>query len=173
MMLSLPIAKKIFRDYKKAADAKDANSMFHVGVCYSVGYGVSKNEKKALGWCVEAAKVGSLDAMLYLAENCEIGEIPVSAEMVFAWYHDAAKSGHVRAMWKVVCCYFRAQGTKKNVVESSSWKFRYNNQRRIVSISEALVHIDETLLHRAARIMLRMGHTRVNPGHFNGNHYTK
>src|SRR3954467_5421211 len=101
MMLSPSIAGKIFRNYKKAADAGDANSMFHVGVCYSVGYGVSKDEKKALEWCIKAAKVGSLDAMLYLAENCDIGELPVSAEMSFAWYHDAAKSGHLRAIWKV------------------------------------------------------------------------
>src|SRR3954463_5820059 len=109
MLLSAPIAKKIFRNYKKAADAKDtkdANSMFHVGVCYSVGYGVTKDEKKALEWCVDAAKVGSLDALFYLAENCEIGEVPVPAEVAFAWHHKAAKEGHLRAMWKVVYCYF-------------------------------------------------------------------
>src|SRR3954471_23875868 len=102
MMLSTSIAKKIFRNYKKAADAKDVDSMFHVGVCYSVGYGVAKDNKRAIEWCVNAAEVGSLDAMSYLAENWEIGDIPVSAEMALAWYHNAAKTGHLGAMWKVI-----------------------------------------------------------------------
>src|SRR4051812_46387266 len=111
MMLSTSIAKKIFRNYKKAADANDANSMFHVGVCYSVGYGVAKNEKEALKWCVEAAKVASFEAKTYLAENCEIGEISVSAEMAFAWYREVAEADHLKAMWKVICCYFHGHGT--------------------------------------------------------------
>src|SRR3954463_13142905 len=125
MMLSTSIAVKIFRNYKKAADAKDANSMFHVGVCYSVGYGVKKDEKKALEWCVEAAKVGSLDAKTYLAENCEIGEIPVSAEIAFAWYREVAKADHLKAMWKVICCYFHGYGTNKDAVECNFWNQRY------------------------------------------------
>src|SRR3954471_12580094 len=151
MTLSTSIAKNIFRNYKKAAKTGDANSMFHVGVCYSVGYGVAKDEKEALEWCVKAAKVGSLDAKTYLAENCEIGEIPVSAEMAFTWYHAVAKTGHLKAMWKVICCYFHGHGTKKDAVESSSWKQCYNIQMRISSPSEALVNIGETMLHRAVR----------------------
>src|SRR4051794_3211702 len=106
MILSTSIAKKIFRNYKKAADAKDADSMFHVGVCYSVGYGVAKDEKMALKWCVDAIKAGSLDAKHYLAENCEIGEISVPTEEAFAWYLDAAETYHLKAMWKVICYYF-------------------------------------------------------------------
>src|SRR3954467_6415975 len=107
MMLSKSIAKKIFHNYKKAADAKDADSMFQVGVCYSVGYGVAaKDEKKALKLCAEAAEVGSLDAKSYLAENWEIGEIPVSAEKAFDWYREAAEANHLKATWKVICCYF-------------------------------------------------------------------
>src|SRR3954454_4392495 len=107
MALSTPIAERIFRNYKKAASSKvqkDANAMFHVGVCYSVGYGIAKDEKKALEWCVDAAEGGSLDAKSYLAENYDIGEIPVSAEKAFAWYLDAAEAYHLKAMWKVVCC---------------------------------------------------------------------
>src|SRR4051812_18512717 len=150
-MLSKPIAEKIFRNYKKAADAKDTNSMFLTGVCYSVGYGVTKDEKKALEWCVEAAKAGSPDALFYLTENCEIGEMPVSAEMAFAWYHDAARAGHHRAMWKVVCCYFHGHGTKKSPVECCYWKRQYNDQLGIAPISESLVYIGETSLHRAVR----------------------
>src|SRR3954462_6670925 len=125
MMLSMPIAKKIFRNYKRAAEAveaKDADSMFHLGMCYSVGYGVTKDEKKALEWCVNAAKVGSLDAKIYLAENYEIGEILVSSELAFTWYHDAAAAGYPGAMWKVVCCYFQGYGTKRNAGELGYWR---------------------------------------------------
>src|SRR5215218_2746718 len=112
MLRSTSIAAKIFRNYEKAVgakdakDAKDANAMFNVGVCYSTGYGVPKDENKALEWCVAAVEAGSMDALFYLAENCEIGKIPISAEMAFTWYHDAAKAGHLGAIWKVVCCYF-------------------------------------------------------------------
>jgi Ankyrin repeats (3 copies) len=151
MMLSTSIAKKIFRNYKKAADAKNADSMFHVGVCYSVGYGIAKDEKMALKWCVDAAKAGSLDAKHYLAENCEIGEISVPAEEAFAWYHDAAETYHLKAMWKVICYYFHGYGTEKNAAKSSSWKHRYNIRIGDTSTSEALVHVGETLLYRAVR----------------------
>jgi hypothetical protein len=150
-MLSKPVAEKIFRNYKKAADAKDANSMFHLGMCYSVGYGVTKDSRKALEWRVKAAKVGSLDAKIYLGENYEIGEIPVSSEMAFTWYHDAAKAGYLGAMWKVVCCYFRGYGTEKNAEELGYWRHRYNTRTRDTLISEASVRLSETLLHRTVR----------------------
>lgn len=152
MLRSTSIANKIFRSYQKAASGNDANAMFNIGACYSTGYGVQKNENEALKWCVKAAKAGSPDALFYLAENYEIGEIPVSAEMAFTWYHDAAKAGHLGAIWKVVCCYFLGYGTEKNAVECCNWKNCYNQQKKIDSRSEARVHIDETLLHRAVRI---------------------
>src|SRR5436305_667773 len=149
MTLSTPIAKKIFRNYKKAAtaNAKDVNSMFHVGVCYSVGYGVTKDEKEALEWCVKAAKSGSLEALFYLAENHEIREIPVPVDMAFAWYQDAATAGHLRAMCKVICCYFQGYGTEKDALKLGHWRHLYNIQTRAVPTSEASIHIDETLLH--------------------------
>ena len=118
------IAKRIFSNYEKAAKAKNANAnaMFNVGACYSTGYGVPKDENKALEWCVNAAKAGSLDALFYLAENCKIGEISVSAETAFTWYHNAAEAGHLGAIWKVVCCYFYGYGTEKDTVKSCFWK---------------------------------------------------
>src|SRR4051794_28184661 len=69
LRLSTSIAKRIFRNYKKAADKNDADSVFHVGVCYSVGYGVAKDEKKALEWCICVADIGSLGAKSFLAAN--------------------------------------------------------------------------------------------------------
>src|SRR3954469_9934382 len=152
MLRSTSIAERIFRNYEKAAKAGDGKAMFNVGACYSTGYGVPKDENMAVEWCVKAAKVGSLDALCYLAENCEIGKIPVPAEMAFTWYHDAAEAGHLSAIWKVVCCYFCGYGTEKNAVECGNWKDRYNRQKKIDSTSEAQVHIDESLLHRAVRV---------------------
>src|SRR4051812_12937782 len=121
MLRSTSIAKKIFRTYEKAG-ANNANAMFNVSTCYSTGYGVPKDNGKALEWCVKAAEAGSLDALFYLAENCEIGKILVSAEMAFTWYHNAAEADHLGAIWKVVCCYFYGYGTEKNAVESGIWK---------------------------------------------------
>jgi TPR repeat protein len=151
MLLSTSIAKRIFRNYEKAAKANDREAMFNIGACYSTGYGVSKDENMAVEWCVKAAKVGSLEALFYLAENCEIGRIPVPAEMAFTWYHDAAKAGHLGAIWKVVCCYFCGYGTEKNAVECGNWKDLYNHQKDIDLTSEVWMHINETLLHQCGK----------------------
>src|SRR4051812_17079452 len=129
MKLSEPMAKKIFRSYKKSADAKDTNFMLRVGKCYSAGYGVTKDKTKALEWCVDAAKVGSEDAMIYLADNWEIGEIPIVAETVFSWYLTAAKNNHLKAMYKVIYCYFDGSGTEKDEVKCGHWISRYDTQR--------------------------------------------
>ena len=67
---------------------------------------------------VKAAEGRSLDTMSYLAENYEIGEMPVSAEMEFGWYHRAARTNHLKAMCKVTCYYIHGHGNEKNGIES-------------------------------------------------------
>src|SRR3954467_3543709 len=110
----ISITDSFFRNSEKVAKAGNETEMLRVGACYSTGYGVPKDENMAVEWCVNAAKAKSLDSLFYLAENCEIGKIPVPAEMAFTWYHDAAKAGHLGAMWKVICCYSCGYGTEKN-----------------------------------------------------------
>ena len=140
--------EKLFRKYKKDADAGDKEAIYHVGICYSIGFGVTKDEKSALEWCAKAAKVGSLDALFYLAENCEIGQI-LDATTAFAWYLSAAEAGHIKAMWKVVCCYFHGHGVQKDLVKCFYWKDHYNSHMKIAS--EIQVSSNETVLHRAVR----------------------
>src|SRR4051794_9855540 len=122
MSVSEDIMKHFFRNYQKAANDGDADSMIHVSLCYALGYGVQKNEDEAFVWCTKAAETKSLNALFYLAENYEIREIPVLPEKAFTWYHYAAKAGHLGAIWKVVCCYFCGYGTEKNPLECAYWK---------------------------------------------------
>ena len=154
MLLPEPIMEKLFRKYKKDADAADKEAMYHVGICYSIGFGVAKDEKSALEWCSKAAKAGSLDALFYLAENCEIGTI-LDATMAFTWYLSAAEAGHIKAMWRVVCCYFHGYGVQKDLVKCRHWKGHYNSHMRITS--DVQVNAKETVLHRA----VRQGNTEV------------
>ena len=151
MLLSTSIANKIFRDYEKAAAAKDKDAMFHVAVCYSTGFGVAKDKKKALEWCVKATEAGSQEAAFNLAENYEIGGIPVDATIAFTLYRKAAEAAHPRATWKVVCCYFLGYGVEKNLDECRRWKAIYNTREQTSPTSEAKVNVAETSLHRAAR----------------------
>ena len=140
--------EKIFRKYNENAKAEDKEAMYHVGVCYSIGFGVAKDEKNALEWCAKAAKAGSLDALFYLAENYEIGQIP-DATTASTWYLSAAEAGHIKAMWRIACCYFHGYGVQKNLVKCGYWKDRYNSQMRIASKVQMIAN--ETVLHRAVR----------------------
>ena len=63
--------KERFDYYLIAAEGNDGipAAMNRVGVCYHDGYGVEKNQSKAIEWYKKAVAAGSKWGMLNLADN--------------------------------------------------------------------------------------------------------
>src|SRR4051794_36947569 len=105
MSIPLPVRFKLFMDYTKRADSGDPEAAFQVAVCHGRGFGVRKDKTKMLEWCIRAAELGSLDAMINLALQFEFDDINRDQTQVFSWFLDAAEDGHRIAQEKVALCY--------------------------------------------------------------------
>ena len=46
--------------YRKAAEEGDAEAMYELGRCYSLGEGIKKDEVKAANWFLKSAKKGNV-----------------------------------------------------------------------------------------------------------------
>ncbi|KAL0252015.1 hypothetical protein GEMRC1_001227 [Eukaryota sp. GEM-RC1] len=58
-----------FEGYQEAADRGDAEAMVNMGNCFLNGIGVSKNERQALHWFLEAYSKGNFNAGTYLGQT--------------------------------------------------------------------------------------------------------
>ena len=86
--------------------------------CYDEGYGVNKDEKKALELYTKAASVGYPKAqrnlgIFYQERNRE--------DLAFIWFKQAALSGIEDCIWKVAVRYEEGLGTTKDINKAIEW----------------------------------------------------
>ena len=85
------IDKKI-AEYKKDAEAGDANAQFNLGVCYEKGTGVAIDKREAFKWYKCAAEAGDSIAQFNLGVMYRVGEgIAVNNSEAFKWCKLAAE----------------------------------------------------------------------------------
>lgn len=102
---------------KQAAEGKNAQAMYELGIRTIAGCGVKANQQVGLSLIRQAAKKDNADALYYLAE-IEYHESPQTA---FKRYRKAAQSGHIVAMYELACCYRQGHGTKQNHKQEFKW----------------------------------------------------
>lgn len=93
--------------YEKSASQGNASGEFYLGYAYARGYGVDKNEAKAVEWYSKAAEQGELNALHFLGSAYYEGRLglEVKHKTAVGYLCRASKAGHsesaplLRKMW--------------------------------------------------------------------------
>ena len=108
--------------FRKAAEAGHAKAQGELGLCYSTGTGVEKDETEAVKWFKESARQGVLMSQINYARRLVngIGTAKNEAEG-FRWYQKAAETGNSYAQNGVGTCYEFGYGVSQNFQEAKNW----------------------------------------------------
>lgn len=90
-----------FDDLEEAAEQRNADAQYHLGLCYEKGNNVpNANCKKAIEWFEKAAKQGNIKALCALGNCYAHGGLGVPQNYAIAvdWYQKAAEKGHKEAI---------------------------------------------------------------------------
>jgi len=108
--------------YRKAAEQNFAQAQFNLGVCYSEGLGVAKDEAEAVKWYRKAAEQNHVGAQNNLAVCYETGRGVVKDDVAAVnYYHKAAEQDVAAAQCNLGVCYLKGQGVPKDYVVSVKW----------------------------------------------------
>jgi len=109
-------------DTATAAREGDAVAMVNLGVYYSNGEDVKKDEVRATAWLRKGAMAGNKTGMYYLAMNLENGEgVEKDLPAAMEWYKKAGDAGHAKAMFKVGEFYSNGVGVSQDLAAAREW----------------------------------------------------
>ena len=108
--------------FKIAAKEKNPIAQYHLGVCYSNGFGVTKDCDEAVKWYRMAADQGDPDAQLNLGFAYWNGEgVPKDRFEAVKWCRLAAEQGQSEAQNNLGTAYRLGEGVKKDILEAMKW----------------------------------------------------
>ena len=113
---------KALRGFRVHAEQGNATAQFRLGVMYSRGEGVAKDDVEAVRWYRMAAEQGEADAQLNLGVIYFRGEGVAKDDVEAArWYRMAAEQGEAGAQLNLGVMYFRGEGVAKDDAEEARW----------------------------------------------------
>lgn len=117
-----PLPKSTFESDLRDAQSGDVESMFWIGMSYSIGEEVEQNDAEALEWFRKAAEKGHTDAQYYLGYYYANG-IVVDTDYAESakWYLKAAKQGQKHAQYYLGLDYATGWGVEQNMDEAVKW----------------------------------------------------
>lgn len=157
---------------KSWSDKKDNESELNVGLCYIVGYGCTKDYKKAIKYISNAANNG-VPVAQYLLGVCYDNGFGITQDLESAtnWYKLAAEQGVLEAQ----CDYGIACTTQNNMHEAFKWlsqsaeqgyaRAQYTlgwNYGSINNVKEALYWMEKAAEQDFVMAKLQLGNIYVN-----------
>ena len=111
-----------FQRMRKSAEQGDADAQFNLGLCYTDGLGVAKDEKEAVRWYRQAAEQGDAKAQFNLGYCYAKGSgVTKDEKEAVRWYGQAAEQGDARAQASLGFCYEIGSGVAKDEKEAIRW----------------------------------------------------
>lgn len=103
---------------KKLAEANDPEALGNLGMMYSNGDGVPRNEKLALEYMLRSAKTGYAFLQSNLAQMYLYGSgTPVNLPEAVRWYRSSAQKGHPTAQLALGNMYLTGNGVGQSTTE--------------------------------------------------------
>ena len=100
---------------KAKAEAGDLEGQALYGRALSKGWGVDRNDEKAVKWLQKAAEAGNASAQYYLAHCYWSGRgVEKDAAKTVEWFQKAAEQGHALAQTDLGFCYRSGWGVEKD-----------------------------------------------------------
>ncbi|KAI8607616.1 hypothetical protein BC830DRAFT_1072804, partial [Chytriomyces sp. MP71] len=92
------------------------------GVCLAHGWGVEKNDSKAVQLFRAAAEQGFPNAEYNMGVRYSTGHgVPHDDHQAFQWFERAAKQGHAKAQSNLGVCFVNGKGCEKDDAIAIEW----------------------------------------------------
>ena len=118
----LTLASKLFEETKVKAETGDATAQHNLGVIYSYGDGVPKDEAEGVKWYRKAAHQGNAKAQFNLGYAYAKGEgVTKDAAEAVKWFRKTADQGDTEAQYTLGRMYANGEGVAKDQVEAGKW----------------------------------------------------
>jgi len=113
----------------ETAERGDAEAQFNLGMMYSTGLGIEKDDAAAFRWVHKAAEQGHGEAEFILALMFDQGVGTAREESeALTWYRRAADHGDRRAQYQLARAYALGRGVAKDPHEAARWYRRAAEQ---------------------------------------------
>ena len=110
------------KEWRPLAEQGDAKAQNKLGIMYSAGQGVAKNDKQAVIWYTKAAEQGYAAAQFNLGNSYSVGQgVEQDDKQAALWYRKAAEQGDPDAQGKLGYMYFTGNGVPRNYAEAVAW----------------------------------------------------
>jgi TPR repeat protein len=110
------------REWQPLAKQGQAIAQYHLGLLYSNGQGVPKDDAQARQWYEKAANQGHADAQVNLGSLYDYGRgVPQDFKMAVRWYSRAANQRNDLAQRRLGLLYERGDGVPKDYVQAYMW----------------------------------------------------
>ncbi len=116
-------------EIRAKAEKGDASSQCSLGLCYSLGQGVSKDTAEAAKWFRKAAEQGNASAQYVLGRSYAegAGVAKDQAEAV-KWFRKAAEQGDASAQCSLGLHFIKGEGVAKDAAEAVKWHHKAAEQ---------------------------------------------
>ncbi|MCY4663019.1 MAG: tetratricopeptide repeat protein [Acidobacteria bacterium] len=113
---------EVLRIVIPSAKAGDAEAQFNLGVMYTAGLGVPKDDIEALFWYRSAAEQGHAGAQYALGASYTAGDVlPQDHELAVRWFQSAAAQGHAAAQNALAGKHYRGLGVQQSYEMAAFW----------------------------------------------------
>ena len=135
-------------EWRARAEQGDAIAQYNLGVMYTKGEGVPRDNGEAVRWFRKAAQQGFSQAQYNLGVMYTKGEgVPRDDGEAVTWYRRAAVQGDAKAQFNLALMYDEGRGVPQDYVAAHKW-FNLAASRLTGETREAAVHNRERLAAR-------------------------
>lgn len=115
-------AQSTYKTFIKTAKKGDADAQCQIGLCYSKGDGIEKDDKKAVNWWRKAAEQGHAMSQQFLGRSYEVGKgITKDPSQAVYWYRKSAEQGNDTAQLMLALFYMSERGGQKDYAQAVYW----------------------------------------------------
>jgi TPR repeat protein len=111
-----------FQIWKSLADQGSQTAQYGLGELYSLGHGVSRDDREAAKWYERAAASGHAPAQSRLGAMYDEGRgVRQSLSKAMKWYRRAAQQGDLPAKMSLGLIYVTGRGVPQNYFQAEKW----------------------------------------------------
>jgi len=108
--------------FRKAAEQNYARAQYNLGVRYTKGQGVAKDDAEAVKWFRKAAEQNDAWAQAALGVRYAKGQgVAKNKAEAVKWYRKAAEQNVADAQYNLGVCYANGQGVTEDDAEAVKW----------------------------------------------------
>ncbi len=128
-----------FEATKAKAETGDVQAQFELGVCYSGGQGVARDNAETVKWFRKAAQQNYAPAQSFLGVCYLVGQGVAKDEVeAVKWFRKAAEQNDALAQYSLGVAYASGRGVAKDEVQAVKW-YRKAAEQNYVPAMQALV----------------------------------